>query len=100
MPRTKRWSSKARCPRRSRASSSSRCSRCMHTTVLLHEATDAVFTDPDGTYVDGTYGRGGHSRELLARLSASGRLVAFDKDPQAVQAATAGADRIQDARFA
>jgi len=72
----------------------------MHTSVLLHEATDAVFTDPDGTYADGTYGRGGHSRALLARLSARGRLVAFDKDPQAVQAATTGTDRIQDARFA
>ena len=72
----------------------------MHTSVLLHEATDAVFTDPDGTYADGTYGRGGHSRTLLARLSARGRLVAFDKDPQAVQAATTGPDRIQDARFA
>ena len=72
----------------------------MHTSVLLHEATDAVFTDPDGTYADGTYGRGGHSRTLLARLSARGRLVAFDKDPQAVQAATTGPDRIQDSRFA
>jgi 16S rRNA (cytosine1402-N4)-methyltransferase len=71
----------------------------MHTTVLLHEAIDAVFTDADGTYVDGTYGRGGHSRALLARLSARGRLVAFDKDPQAVQAATSGPDRIDDARF-
>jgi 16S rRNA (cytosine1402-N4)-methyltransferase len=72
----------------------------MHTSVLLHEATEAVFTDPDGTYVDGTYGRGGHSRALLARLSAKGRLVAFDKDPQAVQAATSGPQRIEDARFA
>jgi 16S rRNA (cytosine1402-N4)-methyltransferase len=72
----------------------------MHTTVLLHEATDAVFTDPDGTYADGTYGRGGHSRALLARLSAKGRLVAFDKDVDAVQAATTGPQRIDDARFA
>jgi 16S rRNA (cytosine1402-N4)-methyltransferase len=72
----------------------------MHTSVLLHEATDAVFTDPDGVYADGTYGRGGHSRALLARLSPKGRLVAFDKDPQAVQAATSGAQRIDDARFA
>jgi 16S rRNA (cytosine1402-N4)-methyltransferase len=72
----------------------------MHTSVLLHEATDAVLTDADGTYADGTYGRGGHARALLARLSARGRLVAFDKDPQAVQAATAGPDRIDDARFA
>jgi len=71
----------------------------MHTTVLLHEAIDAVFTDPDGTYADGTYGRGGHSRALLARLSPNGRLLAFDKDPQAVQAATTGAQRIDDARF-
>jgi len=72
----------------------------MHTTVLLHEATDAVFTDPDGTYADGTYGRGGHARLLLSRLSPKGRLVAFDKDPQAVQAATTGPERIDDARFA
>jgi 16S rRNA (cytosine1402-N4)-methyltransferase len=71
----------------------------MHTTVLLHEAIDAVYTDADGTYVDGTYGRGGHSRALLARLSPRGRLVAFDKDPQAVQAATSGPGRIDDARF-
>jgi 16S rRNA (cytosine1402-N4)-methyltransferase len=72
----------------------------MHTTVLLHEAIDAVLTDPDGTYADGTYGRGGHSRALLARLSPKGRLVAFDKDPQAVQSATQGPDRIDDPRFA
>src|SRR5688500_3835150 len=72
----------------------------MHTTVWLHEATDAVFTDPDGTYADGTYGRGGHARLLLSRLSPKGRLVAFDKDPQAVQAATTGPERIDDARFA
>src|SRR5688572_7069629 len=72
----------------------------MHTTVLLHEATDAVFTDPDGTYADGTYGRGGHARLLLSRLSPKGRLVAFDKDPQAVQAATTGPERIDDSRFA
>ena len=43
---------------------------------------------PDGIYVDGTFGRGGHARALLARLSPQGRLVAFDKDPQAVAAAT------------
>jgi 16S rRNA (cytosine1402-N4)-methyltransferase len=72
----------------------------MHTSVLLHEGVDAVFTDPDGIYADGTYGRGGHARTLLARLSAKGRLVAFDKDPQAVQAAATGPDRIDDARFA
>lgn len=71
-----------------------------HIPVLLREAIEAVFTDPNGTYADGTYGRGGHSRALLARLSPQGRLVAFDKDPQAVQAATTGPDRIHDARFA
>jgi 16S rRNA (cytosine1402-N4)-methyltransferase len=72
----------------------------MHTSVLLHEAIDAVFTDPDGVYADGTYGRGGHSRALLARLAPKGRLIAFDKDPQAVQAATTGPERIGDSRFA
>ncbi len=60
-----------------------------HITVLLAEAVDAVVNQPDGidadgTYVDGTFGRGGHSRALLARLSPTGRLVGFDKDPQAV----------------
>ncbi len=71
-----------------------------HVSVLLREAIDAVFTDPDGTYADGTYGRGGHARALLARLSPNGRLVAFDKDPQAVHAATTGPEQIHDARFA
>jgi 16S rRNA (cytosine1402-N4)-methyltransferase len=66
-----------------------------HIPVLLHEATDAVVTVPEGRYVDGTFGRGGHSRALLARLAPQGRVVAFDKDPQAVAAAAA----IADARF-
>jgi 16S rRNA (cytosine1402-N4)-methyltransferase len=70
-----------------------------HTTVLLAEAIDALVTTPDGVYVDGTYGRGGHARALLARLSPRGRVVAIDRDPQAVAAATAGAQRIADARF-
>ena len=52
-----------------------------HTTVLLQEAVDAVFTRPDGCYVDGTFGRGGHARALLARLGPTGRVLAFDKDP-------------------
>ena len=55
-----------------------------HTTVLLVEAVEAVVHRPDGVYVDGTFGRGGHSRALLARLSPAGRLIAFDKDPEAV----------------
>ena len=60
-----------------------------HTPVLLPEAIDAMVTEPDGMYVDGTFGRGGHARALLARLSPQGSLVAFDKDPQAVAAAEA-----------
>jgi 16S rRNA (cytosine1402-N4)-methyltransferase len=70
-----------------------------HTTVLLHEAIDALVTDVDGIYVDGTFGRGGHSRALLSRLSAAGRLIAFDRDPEAVAAATQGTTRVQDPRF-
>lgn len=70
-----------------------------HTTVLLDEAVDGVFTRADGVYVDGTFGRGGHSRALLARLGPAGRLLAFDKDPQAIAAATAGDTAIDDPRF-
>ena len=58
-----------------------------HQTVLLEEAVDALITDPDGFYVDGTFGRGGHSRLILERLSAKGRLLVVDKDPQAIVAA-------------
>ena len=75
-----------------------------HTTVLLNEAIEALLNKPDelapepadGTYVDATFGRGGHSRLLLSRLSPQGRLIAFDKDPAAI----AEAQRIGDARFA
>jgi len=66
---------------------------------LLHEAIDALVTAPSGTYVDGTFGRGGHSRLLLQRLAPEGRLIAIDRDPEAVAAATSGATRIDDARF-
>jgi 16S rRNA (cytosine1402-N4)-methyltransferase len=66
-----------------------------HTTVLLNEAVDGVLARPDGVYVDGTFGRGGHSRALLARLGAQGRLIAIDRDPEAIAAAAA----IQDPRF-
>ena len=68
-----------------------------HTTVLLVEAVDAVVHRPDGLYIDGTFGRGGHSRALLARLSPAGRLVAFDKDPEAVAVGQALA--AEDPRF-
>ncbi len=71
----------------------------LHTTVLRDAAVDALVTTPDGTYLDGTYGRGGHSRAVLARLSPAGRLIAIDRDPEAVQAATAGDARIDDPRF-
>jgi 16S rRNA (cytosine1402-N4)-methyltransferase len=55
-----------------------------HVSVLLNEATEALAIHPDGVYVDCTYGRGGHSAEILKKLGAKGRLLAFDKDPQAV----------------
>ncbi|MEO7107866.1 MAG: 16S rRNA (cytosine(1402)-N(4))-methyltransferase RsmH [Rhodoferax sp.] len=74
-----------------------------HATVLLNEAVDALFNnaaDPsapeaDGTYVDATFGRGGHSRLILSRLSPVGHLIAFDRDPEAV----AQANAIDDERF-
>ncbi|MBI5259090.1 MAG: 16S rRNA (cytosine(1402)-N(4))-methyltransferase RsmH [Burkholderiales bacterium] len=60
-----------------------------HTTVLLAEAIDAIVTRPDGVYMDGTFGRGGHARALLARLGPQARLVVFDKDPEAIAEAHA-----------
>jgi len=69
---------------------------CTHTTVLLQEAVEALVHDPLGAYIDATFGRGGHSRAILARLGPSGRLCAFDQDPQAVQSAQ---DLLQDPRF-
>jgi 16S rRNA (cytosine1402-N4)-methyltransferase len=70
----------------------------IHHTVLLSEAVQALVLNPDGHYVDATFGRGGHSRLILQGLSPLGRLTAFDKDPQAVAAAQALVD--SDARFA
>jgi 16S rRNA (cytosine1402-N4)-methyltransferase len=70
----------------------------VHTTVLLTEAVDALLSGDagvDGTYVDATFGRGGHSRLILSKLSGQGRLVAFDKDLDAI----AEAQTVQDARF-
>jgi 16S rRNA (cytosine1402-N4)-methyltransferase len=66
-----------------------------HISVLLQGAVDALNIRPEGIYVDATFGRGGHSREILARLGPEGRLIALDRDPQAVAAAAA----IQDARL-
>ena len=70
-----------------------------HVTVLLREAVDALVTARDGTYVDGTYGRGGHARALLSQLSAEGRLIAFDRDAAAVEAARADPSLAADPRF-
>ncbi len=63
-----------------------------HRTVLLEEAVNALVTRPDGIYVDGTFGRGGHSRAVLAKLGEAGRLIAFDKDPLAIATARALGD--------
>ncbi|CAL93493.1 16S rRNA (cytosine(1402)-N(4))-methyltransferase RsmH [Azoarcus olearius] len=63
-----------------------------HVSVLLTEAVDALAIKPEGIYVDGTFGRGGHSRAVLARLGAGGRLIAFDRDPAAIAAGQAIAD--------
>ena len=76
-----------------------------HTTVLLNEAVDALFCNPDATadasatgaqvYVDATFGRGGHSRLILSRMMPTDRLIAFDKDAEAL----VEADKIRDPRF-
>ncbi|PXW96933.1 16S rRNA (cytosine1402-N4)-methyltransferase [Sphaerotilus hippei] len=71
-----------------------------HRTVLLQEAVDALVTREDGVYLDGTFGRGGHSRLILSRLGPAGRLWAVDRDLEAVANATQGASRIDDPRFA
>jgi 16S rRNA (cytosine1402-N4)-methyltransferase len=66
-----------------------------HVPVLVEEAVAALVQRADGTYVDGTFGRGGHARALLARLGAAGRLIAVDRDP----AAEVSARSIVDPRF-
>lgn len=68
-----------------------------HRPVLLEEVIENLVMNPDGIYVDGTFGRGGHSRAILARLSENGRLIALDRDPEAI--ASAGNDLKQDPRF-
>jgi 16S rRNA (cytosine1402-N4)-methyltransferase len=60
-----------------------------HVTVLLHGAVEALKIQPEGIYVDATFGRGGHSRAILSHLGPHGRLIAFDRDPEAVTAAAA-----------
>ena len=68
----------------------------MHRPVLLEEAVDALAVKADGVYVDCTFGRGGHSRAILSRLGAQGRLLALDRDEEAIAAAR----EIADPRFA
>ena len=67
-----------------------------HISVLLDECIEALAIKPDGIYIDATFGRGGHSAHILSSLGESGRLIAFDRDPQAIKAAERFAD---DKRF-
>ncbi|MDR3323574.1 MAG: 16S rRNA (cytosine(1402)-N(4))-methyltransferase RsmH [Zoogloeaceae bacterium] len=67
----------------------------IHITVLLHEAVEALAIQPEGVYLDATFGRGGHSRAILSRLGSQGRLLAFDRDPEAIAAGRA----LEDPRF-
>ena len=59
-----------------------------HESVLLREAVDGLLVKADGIYIDGTFGRGGHSRDILQRLGPTGRLIAIDKDEEAVSYAS------------
>ncbi len=63
-----------------------------HVTVLLEEAVEALAVKADGAYVDATFGRGGHSRNILSRLGAAGRLVSLDRDPAAIAVGKSLAD--------
>ena len=66
-----------------------------HVTVLLDEAVNGLNIKPNGIYIDGTFGRGGHSRLILSQLNEHGKLIAIDRDPEAIKAAQA----IDDPRF-
>ncbi len=66
-----------------------------HESVLLNESVAALVTNAGGLYIDGTFGRGGHSRAILEKLDGEGRLLALDRDPAAIESA----QKIQDARF-
>jgi len=67
-----------------------------HFSVLLNESLDGLNIKPDGIYIDGTFGRGGHSTALLKRLGENGRLIAIDQDPEAIEYANT---HITDSRF-
>lgn len=71
------------------------CQSLQHQTVMLAQAVDALLVNACGLYIDGTFGRGGHTRLILERLDASGKLLALDRDPDAALEAS----RIQDARL-
>jgi 16S rRNA (cytosine1402-N4)-methyltransferase len=66
-----------------------------HRSVLYQESLDALAIKPDGVYVDATFGRGGHANGILSQLNERGRLIAFDRDPEAIEAASS----IKDPRF-
>ena len=66
-----------------------------HITVLLNEAIDALNIKPSGTYIDGTFGRGGHSRLILSKLDKAGSLFAIDRDLAAIETGK----QLQDSRF-
>ncbi len=66
-----------------------------HISVLLTESIKGLAINPDGIYVDGTFGRGGHSRAILSQLSSKGRLYSIDRDPSAIEEAK----KIDDERF-
>ncbi len=66
-----------------------------HVSVLLNESIDGLNIKPDGIYIDGTFGRGGHSRTILSKLGEQGRLYSIDRDPSAI----AEAKKIDDPRF-
>ena len=70
-----------------------------HVSVLLPEAVSALVTGADGIYVDGTFGRGGHARAVLEKLSAGGRLIALDRDASAVASAAEDEKLAADPRF-
>ena len=65
-----------------------------HETVLLHEAIDGLAIKPNGIYIDATFGRGGHSRLILSKLGPEGRLIAIDRDPQAIAEAQTITDHV------
>ena len=68
----------------------------IHHSVLLQEAVQALDLHPEGIYVDGTFGRGGHSQRILQEMASTGRVVALDRDPAAI---TAGRQALQDSRL-